>query len=1207
MKQLYLKCLFLGFFSLVCSKASAYDCKVDGLYYNLNEAEKTASVTHFREKNIIYLSDDERYYELQGSITIPSTFTYNGIVYNVTSIGNSAFSNCRGLTSITIPNNVTSIGDGAFNWCSSLESIVVASNNKVYDSRNNCNAIIETASNALIAGCKNTIIPNNVTSIGNTAFDGCFDLTSVVIPSGVTSIGDEAFSGCTGLTSINIPNSVKSIGYGAFAGCNGLTSVSIGNSVTSIGEYAFSGCSGLTKVIVKDIAAWCSISFVGLYTNPLYFAHHIYSDEKTEITKLTIPNGVTGIGSKAFDYCTELTSIEIPSSVTSIGDHAFSGCTGLTSVEIPNSVTSIGFQAFWGCSGLTKVIAKDIEAWCNINFGSSEANPLNCAHHLYSDEKTEITELTIPSSVTNINSYVFSGCSGLTSLTISNTVTSIGKGAFYGCSGLTSVTIPNSVTNIGDYAFMGCSGLTSIQIPSGVTNIGDHAFSECSGLTSIQIPSGVTSIGKRAFYNCSGLTSVTVEMTTPFTFGSLAFYNISNACKLYVPAKTKSSYIEKGWTTDVFKGGVYEKDTFTYMYDGKTLTYKITNNTYRYVQVGDGTNAAIDTSESGAVNIPNSITYLGQTYTVVGIASNAFYNCINLTIVIIPNSVTTIGNYAFYNCKCCVTCNRLTPSTAYDNTFNTNMTALVPFASVSTYKQKTGWKKMSINSLCKSVETTQTSITLCLSNLISNVKAVLNGVTYYSQNDSIKITGLDPSTSYTISLSGVHENLQWDDQISVTTKNISMDIQLVKRTNLTLTLKGFVSDLGDAVITSSGFSGYEGQNDIYIDGLRPGYSYNYTYYVVTPSGKKISTSKSFQTVPVTLNVSAKTGSSSAQLTGTYYVIDAIVTNYRFQGYPDKQNTIKLTGLDPNTSYSQEFVVTIKDGGPEGIGKEFKSITFKTEQLTLTTSHPKVISAGNVIVAAESNLDDEETNVGFEWRRIDYTSEFPSYTGTAYLYNGTMEGYIRSLYTEKLWKYRPYYTSNAGNTYYGEWVGIDPTNTSYFEPTVHTYANVSVNGNSAEVKGYVQRGTDNVVSKGFAYWKQSQGVKAREAMAAPSMISSMPSNAKTIEVSGSQQVMTASLSNLEYETTYCYVAFVRTSEGDTFYGEEMTFTSGESPYTLGDVNGDKKIDISDVVAMVNHILGNTLSTSFKPQAADINKDSNIDISDVVSLVNMILGQ
>ena len=253
----------------------------------------------------------------------------------------------------------------------------------------------------------------------------------------------------------------------------------------------------------------------------------------------------------------------------------------------------------------------------------------------------------------------------------------------------------------------------------------------------------------------------------------------------------------------------------------------------------------------------------------------------------------------------------------------------------------------------------------------------------------------------------------------------------------------------------------------------------------------------------------------------------------------KSGYIKFTGLDPMQDY------TIKGVGLSG----------KTKELIFTTLQPKVISAGNAVVAAESNLDDEETNVGFEWRRTDWTDDFASNLGIAYLYNGTMEGYIRNLYTEKLWKYRPFYTSNAGNTYYGDWVGIDPTNTSYFEPTVHTYANVSVNGNSAEVKGYVQRGTDNVVSKGFAYWEQSQGVKAREAMSAPSKISSLPSYAKTVEVSGSQQVMTASLSNLEYETTYCYVAFVRTSDGDTFYGDVRSFATG------ADLTGIENVEFS----------------------------------------------
>ena len=150
------------------------------------------------------------------SVTIPNS---------VTSIGDYAFYNCSGLTSVTIPSSVTSIGSGAFYSCSALTSMTVASGNSTYDSRDNCNAIIETTSNTLIAGCKSTIIPNSVTSIGGSAFYGCSGLTSVTIPNSVTSIGEFAFDGCSGLTSVTIPNSVTSIGTGAFEYCSGLTSV----------------------------------------------------------------------------------------------------------------------------------------------------------------------------------------------------------------------------------------------------------------------------------------------------------------------------------------------------------------------------------------------------------------------------------------------------------------------------------------------------------------------------------------------------------------------------------------------------------------------------------------------------------------------------------------------------------------------------------------------------------------------------------------------------------------------------------------------------------------------------------------------------------------------------------------------------------------------------------------------------------------------
>lgn len=244
------------------------------------------------------------------SIAIPNS---------TTSIEDDAFNTCIGLTSIFIPNSVTHIGRNPFGGCRSIEQIIVDIGNTVYDSREGCNAIIKSNTNELITGCKNTVIPNSVTSIGVWAFLYCTGLSSIVIPNSVNSIGTYAFYGCTGLTSVVIPNSVTYMGTNPFPSCNGLEQiiVDIGNTVFDSRE----GSNAIIKTSDNELVTGCK--------------------------NTVIPNSVTSIGSHAFRFCNNLTSIVIPNSVNSIGDFAFDYCDGLTSMTVmTDDPPALGISAF---------------------------------------------------------------------------------------------------------------------------------------------------------------------------------------------------------------------------------------------------------------------------------------------------------------------------------------------------------------------------------------------------------------------------------------------------------------------------------------------------------------------------------------------------------------------------------------------------------------------------------------------------------------------------------------------------------------------------------------------------------------------------------------------------------------------------------------------------------------------------------------------
>ena len=340
--------------------------------------------------------------QLPSTLTAIGNNTFNGCTALTTAtlpdglvtVGTRAFYGCAALTALYIPASVSAIGNQAFSGCSGLTTVTVSSDNAVYDSRNNCQALIETTANKLLVGCCSTVLPDGISRIESYAFTGT-PIATLTLPDSLTAIGSYAFANCTALSSVQFGSGLASIEDYAFSGCRALSSVTLPESTINLGSFVFENCSSLTAVTLPSRLTTVSR---GLFSGC------------SALNEIALPATVNTIERNAFAGCSALTGIQLPEGLSKIDTSVFADCTSLLSIELPSTVTTISSRAFNNCTSLTTI-------------------DLN--------------------NVRSIGTYAFAGCTGFTEITAPQTVTAIGNNAFSGCTGLTDIYIYNISCTVG--------------------------------------------------------------------------------------------------------------------------------------------------------------------------------------------------------------------------------------------------------------------------------------------------------------------------------------------------------------------------------------------------------------------------------------------------------------------------------------------------------------------------------------------------------------------------------------------------------------------------------------------------------------------------------------------------------------------------------------------------------------------------------------
>lgn len=980
---------------------------------------------------------------------------------------------------------------------------------------------------------KEISLPGTIKKIANQTFMNCKNLQTVWLGEGISYVSNEMFYNCTALQNVSLPNSLQYIGNLAFGVCTSLKSLQLPEALESLGDRVFSGCESLSNIELPEslhaIGPLCFYGCKELSTikvnsaNP-YLATDgkaIFNKDKTvlytaiPLTSYNVPSTVRELKHHAFSNQKDITSITLPEGLVNIGSNAFVFCSKLEQLVIPSTVDSIGENAFYSCSALQQI--------------------------------------NIPQGIKYLADAVLSG-TGIKTLDIPSSVNYIGESAFSNCKSLQLIKLPERLTLLNYNLFNGCEQLSDIQIPSNVTTIKNNAFNDCKALKTITLPASLCTFentswsGNSIFSGCSALKSILVEAGNK--------YFESDGTALYNKAKDTLICFPAGITGVVVPQSV------------KTIGEK---------------------AFCGCDSLQNIMFEDGVSDLVI--EEYAFENCKNINRLVITSGIKETKYGAFNDAHI----NKLVITTTHPRSFyeyyllrdNTIETIYAPASDISIIKSLKSSTLIPLDAIYVASDITIGSRSIVFK-LVKNEE--LSGLdelpvnTYPCVKIGNKEIEADENGRY------VHAGLAPDREFTYTIsakdsqgENVGSAYSFTKET--ASLFKSFTLNSGQTYVASSNIRLNVDPEMEQPDECRFVYGYSYTkscdlkYSDEVQSIKftgfwpsttvtlnyqelkdgKVTYSKEYNIMTKDMGLSAEFGKitpTSYTMTGsrnmTYHDAEVVDEGWTLDRETITQHgsTLHVTGCEPESYVNAGYAVMVKNGSETKLYYYSPSKSMQLPALTLeTVAEAKATSNTVALICATTNIDDEEANTGFEWRRYDAPDLVPSSKANSPVVDGVMTGALRNLSASTYYKFRPFYKAESGKTWYGEWSAFGTADAYvYFDPTVRTYAAVCHDENSATVSGFIIAGSDDIKEQGFEYWKRDDAYATTKHATA----TTDDNTHQTVVATG--QRMSAVLQNLEPNTTYIVRAYVTTEHGTT-YGEEQIFST---PYStaIGEVELDE---------------------------------------------------